>query len=134
MLKDIQEKISEGVTLAAIYELDSEQQMVWNIYLLNYKDVPIEGVLIMSRGYGERNGHSVTTSTLRHFVEKMPEQSVARIEPIDEDVFSLTNEYLVTYYEGSTLFEKKFVFDSYSISQKNLVFITFIGQQGIELL
>jgi hypothetical protein len=134
MLKDIQEKVSEGVTLAAIYELDSEQQMVWNIYLLNYKDVPIEGVLIMSRGYGERNGEEITTSTLRHFVEKMPEQSVARIEPIDEDVFSITNEYLVTYYEGPTLFEKKFVFESYAISQKNLVFITFIGQQGIELL
>jgi hypothetical protein len=134
MLKDIQEKVSEGVTLAAIYELDSEQQMVWNIYLLNYKDVPIEGVLIMSRGYGERNGEEITTSTLRHFVEKMPEQSVARIEPIDEDVFSITNEYLVTYYEGLTLYEKKFVFESYAISQKNLVFITFIGQQGIELL
>lgn len=134
MLKDIQENISEGVTLAAVYELDHEQQMVWNIYLLNYKNVPIEGVLIMSRGFGEKNGEEVTTSTLRHVVEKIPEQSIARIEPINEDVFQLTNEYLVTYYEGNTLFEKTFTFESYSISQKNLVFITFIGQQGIELL
>jgi hypothetical protein len=134
MLKDIQETISEGVTLAAVYELDSEQQMVWNIYLLNYKDNPIESVLIMSRGYGEQDNKPVTTSTLRHFVEKIPEQSVARVEPIDEGVFGLVNEYMITYYEGNVLFEKKFVFDSYSISIKNLQFITFIGQQGIELL
>lgn len=134
MLKDIQDPVSEGVTIAAVYELNKEQEMVWNVYLLNYKEESIEGVLVTSKGYGELNGEQVETSTLRHFVKEVPPQSVARIEPIQEDVFPLTNEYFVTYYAGNTLFERKFIFDSYSISIKNTVHITFIGQQGIEVL
>lgn len=134
MLKDIQDPVSEGVTVAAVYELNQEQEIVWNIYLLNYKDISIEGVLITSKGYGELNGEQVETSILRHFVKEVPPQSVARIEPLQEDVFPLTNEYFVTYYAGNTLFERKFIFDSYSISVKNTVHITFIGQQGIEVL
>jgi hypothetical protein len=134
MLKDIIEPVSEGVTIAAVYELSSEQEMVWNIYLLNYKNNPIESVLITSKGYGERDEEPVETSTLRHFVKEVPGQSVAKIEPIHEDIFPLTNEYFVTYYEGNTIFERKFTFESYSISVKNTVLITFIGQQGIEIL
>lgn len=134
MLKDIQNPVSEGVTMAAIYELSTEGEMVWNVYLLNYKDTSIESVLITSKGYGEKDGEAVSTSTLRHFVKEVPGQSIARIEPIQEDVFALTNEYFVTYYDGSTLFERKFIFDSYSINVKNTVLITFIGQQGIEVV
>lgn len=134
MLKDIQDPVSEGVTMAAVYELSAEGEMVWNVYLLNYKDTSIESVLITSKGYGEKEGEHVSTSTLRHFVKEVPGQSVARIEPIQEDVFALTNEYFVTYYDGPTLFERKFIFDAYSISVKNTVLITFMGQQGIEVL
>ena len=134
MLKDIKEPVSEGVTVAAIYELNGDQEMVWNIYLLNYKETPIESVLITSKGYGEKDGEEVNTSTLRHFVKEMPPLSAARIEPIQEDVFPLINEYFVTYYEGSTLYEKRFTFESYSISVKNTQLIPFIGHQGIEIL
>lgn len=134
MLKDIKDPVSEGVTMAAVYELSGDQEMVWNVYLLNYKETSIESVLITSKGYGEQNGETVETSTLRHFVKEIPGLSVARIEPIQEDVFALTNEYFVTYYEGTTLFERNFIFDSYSISVKNTVLITFMGQQGIEVL
>lgn len=134
MLKDIKDPISEGVTVAAVYELSKDGEMVWNVYVLNYKDVAIVGVLVTSKGYGELNGKEVETSTLRHFVKEIPPQSVARIEPLQEDVFPLTNEYFVTYYEGNTLFERKFIFDSYSISVKNTVPITFMGQNGIEIV
>jgi hypothetical protein len=134
MLKDIKEPISEGVTVAAIYELSGDQEMVWNVYVLNYKETQIENVLITSKGYGEKDGEEVNTSTLRHVVKEMPPLSAARIEPIQEDVFSLVNEYFVTYYIGSTIYEKKFTFESYSISVKNTQLITFIGQQGIEIV
>lgn len=134
MLKDIIEPPSEGVSIAAIYELNQEMEMVWNIYLMNYKNVSIDGVLVLSRGFGEKEGEQITSSVLRHFVQSIPPQSVARIEPLQEDLFAINNEYLVTYYSGNTLFEKKFVFEPYIISQKNTVFITFIGQQGIELI
>jgi hypothetical protein len=134
MLKDIKDPISEGVTVAAVYELSKDGELVWNVYVLNYKDVAIDGVLVTSKGYGELNGKEVETSTLRHFVKEIPAQSVARIEPLQEDVFALINEYFVTYYEGNTLFERKFIFDSYSISVKNTVPITFMGQNGIEIV
>lgn len=134
MLKDIVEQPSEGITLAAVYELSAEKEMVWNVYLLNYKEESIEGVLIVSKGYGETEDNDVETSVLRHFVKEIPPLSFARIEPLQEDLFVLNNEYFVTYYLGNTLFEKKFVFAPYSISTKNTQHITFIGQQGIELL
>jgi hypothetical protein len=134
MLKDIKDPVSEGVTVAAVYELSTEGEMVWNVYVLNYKDITIDGVLVTSKGYGELNGKEVETSTLRHFVKEIPAQSAARIEPLQEDVFALTNEYFVTYYEGNTLFERKFVFESYSISVKNTVPIMFMGQNGIEIV
>jgi hypothetical protein len=134
MLKDIEDPISEGVTMAAVYELNAEKEMVWNMYLLNYKNTTIESVLVTSKGYGEKDGEEVTTSTLRHFVKEIPAQSVARIEPLQEDVFSLISEYFVTYYVGNTIYERKFIFESYSISVKNTVLITFMGQQGIEVL
>ncbi|MCU0440805.1 MAG: hypothetical protein MUE96_00255 [Bacteroidia bacterium] len=134
MLKDIVDQPSEGITLAAVYELSAEKEMVWNVYLLNYKEESIEGVLVVSKGYGEPDENTVETSVLRHFVNEIPAQSFARIEPLQEDLFALNNEYFVTYYLGSTLFEKKFVFAPYTISAKNTQHITFIGQQGIELL
>jgi hypothetical protein len=134
MLKDIENPISEDVTIAAVYEMNQEKEMVWNVYLLNYKHQPIEGVLITSKGYGEKSNEEVETSVLRHFVKTIPAQSIARIEPLQEDVFMLTNEYFVTYYIGNTLFERKFIFDPYSISIKNTLLISFIGQQGIEIV
>jgi hypothetical protein len=134
MLKDIKDPISEGVTIAAIYELSEDQEMVWNIYLLNYKETPIESVLITSKGYGEQDGEEIRTSILRHFVKEMPPLSAARVEPIQEDVFPLINEYFITYYQANILFERKFTFESYSISVKNTQLITFIGQQGIEIV
>ena len=134
MLKDIINPLSEGVTLAAIYELDEETSMVWNIYLMNYKELPVKGVLVVSKGHGTKLNKEIETSTLRHFVKEIPAQSVARIEPLQEDLFSINNEYFVTYYVANILYEKKFVFEPYSINIQNAVFITFIGQQGIELL
>lgn len=134
MLKDIQTPISVDVTIAAIYELGIDKQPVWNIYLLNYKNHIIDGVLITSKGYGEKDGEEITTSTLRHFIKEVPPQSIALVEPLHEDVFELTNEYFVTYYEKNILYERKFIFNSYSINFKNTVLITFVNQQGIELL
>lgn len=134
MLKDIVNIPSEGITIAAVYELNKEKEMVWNVYLLNYKELTVEGVLVVSKGYGDRNGEEIETSVLRHFVKEIPPHSVARIEPLQEDLFSISNEYFVTYYVGNTLFEKKFVFEPYSISTKNTQHITFIGQLGVELV
>lgn len=134
MLKDIEDPISEGVTMAAVYELNAEKEMVWNMYLLNYKNTTIDSVLVTSKGYGQKDGEDVSTTTLRHFVKEIPAQSVARIEPLQEEIFSLISEYFVTYYVGNTIYERKFIFESYSISVKKTVLITFMGQQGIEVL
>jgi hypothetical protein len=134
MLKDIEHPVSEGVTISAIYEMGNNEEMVWNIYLLNYKNSTIEGVLITSKGYGQQGEEIIKTSTLRHFVPEIAPQMAARIEPLQEDVFELTNEYFVTYYVGNTLYERKFVFEPYAINLKNTVHITFMGQFGIEVV
>jgi hypothetical protein len=51
------------------------------------KNVPLENVLVTSKGYGEKDGEQVKTSTLRHSFPLIEANSYKLIEPIDEQTF-----------------------------------------------
>lgn len=133
MLKDIVDLVSKDVAIAAVHELNKEGEMVWNTYVVNFKNTIIEGVLVMSKGHGEIDGEERQTSTLRHFLDQIAPGSFAKIEPLPEDLLGFYNEYLLTYYVGSTLYDKKFVFEPYSISNKKAEYIEIFGQNGVML-
>ncbi len=131
MLKDIDNPASSNVTIAAVHELNAEGEMVWNIYIINLKEVLIDGVLVMSKGYGEIDGEKRNTSTLRHFIDKIEPGNFSKIEPLPDDLLGFYNEYFLTYYIGAVLYDKKFVIEPYSINDKNTIYIEVIGQNGI---
>lgn len=131
MKKDIEIPEVKNVTIAVVREKTILETYEWKVYLINNNNVPLENTLVSSTGYGERNGQQQKTSTLRHFLETVPAKSTALVEPINEDVFHLNNEYWVSYYIGKQIFDKKFVFVPESINEDNLIFIRELEKEGI---
>jgi hypothetical protein len=110
MIKDITIPQVKNVTLAVARKKNIGERDEWNVYLINSNDVALENALVASKGYGEKDGEKQNTSILRHFLETVPPHSAALIEPIDQAVFHLNNEYWVSYYIGEQIFDKRFVF------------------------
>ena len=131
MKKDIEIPEVKNVTLAVVREKNNLLQDDWRVYLINNNDFAIENTLVASRGYGEKNGEEQRTSTLRHFLETVPAKSSTVVEPIDPKVFHLNNEYWVSYYIGSQIYDKRFVFVPDTICSENLVFIQELEKEGV---
>ena len=131
MKKDIEIPPVEKVTLAIAREKNLLDHYEWKVYLINNNLFPIENTLVASKGYGEKDGETQRTSTLRHFLQTVPEQSTAAIESIDTSVFHLNNEYWVSYYVGNQIHDKKFVFVPDSICEINLIFIKELQLEGV---
>jgi len=131
MKKDIEFPSVTDVAVAIINEKNDLNQDEWNVYLLNFKNEPIEGVLVSSRGYGEVNQEKRKTSELRHFLNVVNQKSFAKIEPIVEDVFGLNNEYWVSFYLNQKMYDKRFIFLPETISVNNLIPIPIINKKGV---
>jgi len=129
--KDIEIPPVKNVTLAVTREKNLLNQDEWKVYLINNNDFPLENTLVASKGYGEKDGETQRTSTLRHFLETVPAQGTALIEPIDPNVFHLNNEYWVSYYVGLQIHDKKFVFVPDTICEANLTFIKELQLEGV---
>jgi len=98
MIKDLPQNIVKDIAIAVALESESVESKVWYVYLINLKKEPLENVLITSKGYGEKDGEQVKTSTLRHAFPVIAANSFKLIEPIDEQTFGLNNEYWLSYY------------------------------------
>ncbi|SEG30099.1 hypothetical protein [Sphingobacterium lactis] len=131
MKKDLPLNIVEDISIAVVLESETPTTKVWNVYLINEKDVDISNVLVSSRGYGEKDGKQVKTTTLRHFIGDMDANSIQKIEAIDSQVFGLTNEYWLSYYIDGTIYDKKYVFLPESIVDDNLIKIPLVNKPGV---
>lgn len=128
MKKDIQIPLVTEVFVAAVLEENKEfQSMDWNAYIINSKSIPLEMVLIVSRGFDIKN----TTSTMRHSIKILPARSFAKIEFMEEGVLGLENEFLVTFFEENRMQEKKFVFNKNSIKESGLESLPIMEHKGI---
>ena len=134
MKKDIRGPKVEDIAIAAIpLENEESNEPEWYIFLINKKDEPITNVLVSSKGYGELNKQKVETSELRHHVEVIPAQGFAKIEPIMPELFAISNQYWVSFYIGSQIFDKKYVFVAESIQESNFTEVPIIGKKGVLL-
>ena len=131
MIKDIKIPNVENVTLAVVREKDNLLQDEWRVHLINNNSFPLENALVTSSGYGEKQGENQRTSTLRHFLQTVPAHGTSLIEPLDSKVLHLTNEYWVSYYVGSQIYDKKFLFVPDSICEANLTFIKVLNLEGV---
>ena len=131
MIKDLPENIVEDIAIAVALEGESVESKTWYVYLINLKKLAIENVLITSRGYGEKDGEQVKTSTLRHMFPLVQSHAFVLIEPIDEATFGLNNEYWLSYYIGREIFDKKFIFLPESIVESNFIKLPILNKPGV---
>ncbi|WP_454802732.1 hypothetical protein [Mucilaginibacter phyllosphaerae] len=134
MIKDLPPNVVKDIAVAVALESESVESKIWYVYLINLKNVPLENVLITSKGYGEKDGEQVKTSTLRHSFPLIQANSFKLIEPIDEQTFGLNNEYWLSYYIGRDIFDKKFIFLPESIVDENFIKLPVINKPGVMIL
>lgn len=117
MKSDIKIPEVENVFFAAVQEWsDDFMEKVWYAYLINDSDFDLESVMVVSKAFGTIDGEMKKTSLLRHAFVKIPAVSVVKVEMMEQSVLRLNNEFMVTYFIGSTLYDKKFIFKAQSIT------------------
>jgi hypothetical protein len=131
MKKDLQIKPVTGVQIAIARKPNNAGGFAWQVYIINKNLIELNTVLVVSKGYGTINGEKRQTSLLRHSIAMLKEQSIAVVEPIDPSVFQLNNEFWVSYYILDKIFDKKFVFPAYSISEAHMRMIPELGLEGV---
>src|SRR5262245_24876100 len=131
MMKDIPIPEVKNVTLAVARKKNIGEADEWKVYLINNNDFAIENTLVASKGYGEKDGEQQRTSILRHYLDTIAANSCVLIEPIDPALFHLNNEYWVSYYIGTQIFDKRFVFVPDAIREENITFIKELEMEGI---
>jgi hypothetical protein len=133
MKEDIDFPKVEDIIVTVVRESDKGFEDEWNVYLVNLKPIKLTGILVSSRGYGADtlSGEKIKTSTMRHFIEEVTPRSFVKIEQIIEDVFALTNEYWVSFYLGSKIYDKKFIFLAESIKEDNFIQIPILNKKGV---
>ena len=111
-----------------VREKDAEQ---WRVYLLNRSDKHLDTVMVTSKGYGIKGGEEQKTSVLRHMIPRIESGEYALIEPIDEQVFHLNNEYWVSFFIDGQLYDKKYIFVPETIIKENLSYIDELQTEGV---
>ena len=130
MKKDIQIPEVNNVFMAIVKEYNEDFQCEdWNAYIINNKDIAIDTVLIVSKGYDEDT--LTETSLMRHKIDTLPAKSFAKVELLQDDVLKLSNFFNVTFFEGNTMLDKKYLFEKGSIKESALRVIPLLNKRGI---
>mgnify|MGYP003494926267 FL=1 len=104
----------------------------WQVFNINNNDFEIKNVLINSSGFGlSETGEKIETSTLRFFFDKIAMKSSEIIERLDPSVLGLNNEYWISYWIDSQLYDRRFVFVPGAIDNKNMVYVNIIAKEAV---
>lgn len=121
------------IGVAVVLEQNDLGEDVFNVYLINFYNKAIEGVLVSSKGYGmhHQTEEVVRTSMLRHHLDTLESNACRLIEPIMSDVFGLNNEYWVSFWLNKVMHDKKFIFLPETIKPENFVQVPVINKMGV---
>ena len=131
MKQDIITPIVKDVIIAVVPRLNDTEKELWDTYIVNLRAEPMESVLITSQGYGEINGSDKTTTVLRHFHQVIAPNSFLKVEPIQRELFSLKNEYWISFNDGSEMLDKRYVFEAGQISVEALEDVPVLDRPGV---
>jgi hypothetical protein len=136
MKKDIDIRKVEDLAIALVPRDtdDPEYDYFWDAYLINLKEEPIKSVLVNSRGYGEVEGEKRQTATFRHFWETIGALEIIKIEPVSTELFSLANEFWVSFSHDNYLYDRKYVFVQGSLDPMHFTEIPFLDKRGVMIL
>jgi hypothetical protein len=122
----------ENVFLAAIQEWnDNFMDNVWNVYLINDSDFKLDSVMVVSKAFGTVDGEMKKTSLLRHAFMEIESVSAVKIEMIEASVLALNNEFMVTFFIGNTLYDKKFTFRTNTINERAMEEVPVLFKNGV---
>ncbi len=130
MKQDILTKEVTGVKLAVVLQKNETYKTDdWNVYLINEKDTDLEMVLILVYGFNETQ----KTAPMRHRIEKLPANSVAKIEFIEDSVLQkLDNYFKISFFIGNEMFEKEFIIKRNSVTKESAKSLSlFQGAKGV---
>ncbi|PKV48938.1 hypothetical protein ATE84_0954 [Aquimarina sp. MAR_2010_214] len=128
MKKDIEIPIVKGVYIAVVKEWDEEfLAQHWNSYIINDRDTAIEMVLVVTKGYDDDR----KTSLLRHGIGIMEAKSSAKIEMLQEELLKMNNEFVVTFFADSKLYDKKYLFRKHTINENAFQDLPVMNQRGV---
>lgn len=132
MKKDIIIPTVENVFLAAVQEWsDDFMEKVWYVYLVNDSDFQLDGLMVVSKAFGTIEGEMKKTSLLRHAFVEIPAVSVVKVEMVEKSVLVLNNEFMVTFFIGNTLYDKKYIFKANSINENNVEEVPILFVDGV---
>ena len=135
MKEDILGPKVENVELALV-ELPIEGgDPEYVVFLINNRDDIMEGIIVASTGYGtdSKTGEKIQTSTLRKGIEVMLPGEAARIEPIMPELFSLSNEFWVSFWVNETMYDKRFVFEARTINPAKFGHLPELNARGVKI-
>ena len=91
----------------------------------------IMAMLMMNQVAFSQNDDCDCKVTFDHMIEKLDPLMYEVVEPIDPQVFEMTNEYWVSYYIGKEILDKKFTFVEGSIREENMILIETLNKKGV---
>lgn len=128
MKKDIIIPTVNDIHIAAVYVLnESFNTYEWNVYLINNQSTAIETVLVVSKGAKE----GTTTSVLRKQIKVIPAKSFVKLEYLHDDLLSVENRFLVSFFQDNQLFDKTFIFSKGSIHKNACIKLPIIPEKGV---
>lgn len=131
MKKDIVIPEVKDVYMAAIPEWNDDfMERVWNVYLINDGTEPLSNVMVVSKAFGTIEGEMRKTSMLRHGFVEVAADTAVKVEMIETSVLALNNEFMVTFFVGNTLYDRKYIFRANSLTDDALRDVPVIGKPG----
>lgn len=132
MQKDISIPEVKNVFMAAIREWNDDfMANVWNVHLINDSDDELHDIMVVSKAFGTLDGEMRKTSLLRHALVEMPPTSSVKIEMIEDSVLALNNEFMLTFFIGNTLYDRKYIFVANSIKDENTEEVPHLWKPGV---
>lgn len=104
---------------------------VWNVYLVNDSDDDLHDIMVVSKAFGTLNGEMRKTSLMRHALVEMPAVSAVKIEMIEDSVLALNNEFMLTFFIGNTLYDRKYIFVANTIHDGNTEEVPHLWKPGV---
>lgn len=128
MKKDIIIPEISDVEMAIVYEYNTIYNTNdWNVYLVNNNSFRLEMMVIVSKGFGDKN----ISSVMRKKIDVLDAHSFAKVEWIQPDLFKLTNQFQVTFFVKDRLYDKTFTFKENTIKEGALRMIPELKKRGI---
>ncbi|MBP6072282.1 MAG: hypothetical protein KA488_06465 [Flavobacterium sp.] len=122
----------ENVFLAALHQWNDDfMEKMWTVYLVNDSDFDLDGVMVVSKAFGTIDGEMKKTSLLRHAFQHIPAVSTIKVELIEKSVLALNNEFMLTYFIGNTLYDKKFIFKKNFFEELPTEEVPILFEEGI---